>query len=355
MNTRKRTLLCVLMMLAFIGVEYSVSELINNSADICAPWICFTVSLSIIIYGFIRLKSSIRRPQLNVFRKIFQNLVSSWLPLIIVSFFLLHLNWISNAGFDAFFGNDAFNWKSFVVAILGIASVIGSFFLYPYEQVGKPASERTLMVSGLSLPRLKTTIVPMNVDLLVKPFLDREWKGSIKKLAVIPSYNPLELSFAELDEAGKNAFFSYCGGSEFIESYNQVVKKEESVQEKLQQLIKLISGKDISVYLYESKGTVINSEPQISDLPIYDNMKECLNRIDAVLTQFEVKDGVRNTSDTLLYITPGTGVIGSALTAFSIPGDRVLLSYAQTKNKLISIALETGAHHTIQEEIFNKE
>ena len=64
----------------------------------------------------------------------------------------------------------------------------------------------------------------------------------------------------------------------------------------------------------------------------YDDFPNCVNRIDDIL-KTELKVSGYKTGDTLLYINPGTGVIGSALSAFAIPGSRLIVYVTQLDKK----------------------
>ena len=64
----------------------------------------------------------------------------------------------------------------------------------------------------------------------------------------------------------------------------------------------------------------------------YDDFPKCVNKIDDIL-KTERKASGYGTGDTMLYINPGTGVIGSALSAFAIPGSRLIVYVTQLDKK----------------------
>ena len=352
MTSIKRSWICSALLFALVAFEFFLSRILEGDYS--------TVNLSIgiistvvLITGFIYLAyhKSLKWPNLNTLRKLFQNIVSSWMPLIILLFFLIHLEWISNAGYDAFFTDRGFVWRSFLVMVVGIVVVIVSVCLYPTESKAKPANERELIVCGLSLSNGGKCISPKNIDLLIKPFLDNEWVNSnckaapIRTMVILPSKDTLP-KFSELTTS--DTVFSDLKIDNLVQKYNDCVSRTcfDGHEKTIKDLIELLTGKQ--------GFKVVISSPQAD----YDNMNDSLKRIGEILNEYEVgASGIRETGNTLLYISPGTGVIGSALTAFSIPGDRTVLYFSQTQddNHLYTIGLQTGAHNSIIEEILNHE
>lgn len=352
-----RSIICCIILLLIIAEEFFFRQILTDE-HLCSPQLYCFIGTSVILLAsvvFLWIHKSIRWPNLKVFRKILQNLASSWLLVVIISFFLIHINWVSSAGYDALFGSEAFDYKSMLVAFTGVVAVFFSLCLNPYESNPRPINERTTMISGLSLSG--EMILPQNIDLLIKPFIQNEWTtgastAPINKLFIIPSCDLTPQNFEQLTDTNITnpksgvQYFSYCTKEIDImkNDYNNAITSSSTPEEVLQKIIKVFSGKD--------------TEVKFADKVDYDDMKECLKRVDDVLSESEMKGGIRDTGGTLLYITPGTGVIGSALTAFSIPGDRSILYYGQAQEAnrhVIATNLETGAQQTIISEILNKD
>ena len=350
-----RTTLCIITLLLIIAEEHFLNLWMWQAGFPIWALIGFVVIL--LLFGFLYWQHSLAKFEISTVRKLFQNLVSAPLSFFILLFFLIHLEWISNAGYDAFFTEEGFQWPSFVVMLINIAAVVSSVFLYPQHASVKAPHERELVISGLSMMKAgqEYRVCPRNIDLLIKPFLDVEWKGSngaplssASRLVIIPSKAD-PISFSQLDSSymdGRTTVFSFVGEdnkADVLEKYNSIISEGSSVQDVIRKLIMLLTGKEVAVAL---------------EKPVdYDDMKKALVRIAEALRIHEHKNGIQDTGNTLLYISPGTGVIGSALTAFAIPGDRCVLYFTQTKNdnELMSIGLETGGHNSIVEEMTGKE
>lgn len=336
-----RSIICCLTLICITGVEFFAYMSLRMSWSVI--WVIVATALTVGLFGVLLASNSLARFRTDTFRKLFQSLVSSWLSFVILLFFLVHLEWISNAGYDAFFTDAGFQWESLVMMILYVIALIISVFLYPIKVEAKAPEERDLIISGLSLSRVDGgyVVAPRNIDLLVKPFLDKEWSMDGKqispkasRLVIIPSVDKIE--FKILEESDKLFL-------DKILEYNSIVDSANSPDRIISELIKLLAGKDIKV--------------SIANCIDYDDMKSALAAIAKELRKIEFKSGIQDTGNTLLYISPGTGVIGSALTAFAIPGERCVLYFTQTQadNHLVNIGMETGGHNSIVEEINSKE
>ena len=348
----------ILELLSIIGAECGLA-LIFRRNDYCTGIWALAIALIMAVFCFIFLKRHEiikARIEINDFRKLFQNLVSSWQSIVLLLYFLIHLEWVSNVSYDAFFGGEGYFWGNIILAFAGLIAIYLSLLLFPPSETNKPAHERTLLFCGLSLSRGQNgfEVSPRNIDLLLKPLLDDEWDNKMspvfKKIDILPS-TPC-LTFAKLStEEERNNIFKYSPNKKLFDQYNDIVDKhntygktQECGQKTLVELIKAITGKEIEVCL---------SEPVD-----YDNMDKALSVITAELKKHETdSNGRQVTSDTLLYISPGTGVIGSALTAFAVPGSRLVLYFTQTKqdNHLINIGLKTGVNDSIMSELISNE
>ena len=344
----------ILELLSIIGAECGLA-LIFRRNDYCTGIWALAIALIMAVFCFIFLKRHEiikARIEINDFRKLFQNLVSSWQSIVLLLYFLIHLEWVSNVSYDAFFGGEGYFWGNIILAFAGLIAIYLSLLLFPPSETNKPAHERTLLFCGLSLSRGESgfEVSPRNIDLLLKPLLDNEWdpkSPDLKKIVILPSTSCLKLKKMASEEA---MIFDYSTNANLFDQYNSIVENhnvngtKECGQKALKELIKAITGKEIDVCLSE---------------PIdYDNMNEALSVITAELKKHETdSNGRQVTSDTLLYISPGTGVIGSALTAFAVPGSRLVLYFTQTRqdNHLISIGLKTGVNDSIMSELISNE
>ena len=348
----------VLELLSIIGAEYGLALIFRKSnccTGVCVLAIAFIIAA--LCFIFLKKKEVIKaKIELNDFRKLFQNLVSKWQSILLLLYFLIHLEWVSNISYDAFFGGEGCFWGNIILTLAGLLAIYLSLLLFPPSETNKPAHERTLLFCGLSLSRGQNgfEVSPRNIDLLLKPLLNEEWppekSQKLKRIVIFPS-TPC-LTFAKLStEKEREDIFNYSQNKKLFDQYNDIVDKhntygktQECGQKTLVELIKAITGKEIEVCL---------SEPVD-----YDNMDKALSVITAELKKYETNSNGRQiTSDTLLYISPGTGVIGSALTAFAVPGSRLVLYFTQTKedNHLINIGLKTGVNDSIMSELINNE
>ena len=352
-TSKLRNGICIITLLVMVVEEHFISLLLQEGC--VSTWILVLAGLALLsgLFYLLHRKDALAKFELSTFRKLFQNLVSAPLSFFILLYFLIHLEWISNAGYDAFFTEEGFQWPHLLLMAVNIAAVVASIFLYPKHVLSRSPFERELVVSGLSM--VDNCVRPRNIDLLIKPFLDSEWEGadgrspSASKMVIIPSNEKSSITFLPLKadfQDGPISVFSFVAEEkrvEIQEQYNKIIANGKPMDAILKDLIQLLTGKEITLTVEDN----IN----------YDNMKDALSRIAEVLARHETRNDIQETFNTLLYISPGTGVIGSALTAFAIPGNRVVLYFTQTRkdNALVYIGLETGGHNSIVEEMLEKE
>lgn len=356
-SQKGRNILCCIILIILIAEEILLGLAIEGNGS-WWPVAAITVVL-ISLFIFLYQKNSLSRLSTTL-HKLFQSQTSAVFTIFILLFFLVHLELISNAIYDAFFAEDTIDTTAIWKAAVCLIALLLSAKLYPVSRAAKPVEERTLLISGLSLAKTGPDdtygVSPQNIDLLIKPFIGEEWNkitdkktgSAIKDLVVIPSrevipnftdWQPNNPFFLRIKDERERERIR-CEYNAIIKEYNARRLSEEAC---LSSLIACLTGKSINVSVRKAID--------------YDDMQKALSRINEILKEFEVtKGGLNDTGNTLLYISPGTGVIGSALACFAVPGDRAILYYTQTQkdNYLSAIGLQAGAHYSIMEEIEEK-
>ena len=263
-----------------------------------------------------------KRPNREMVRRLFENVAGGdWFTVFLLLFFLIHLEMI-------YYNVTAFYYEEGKVTFLyyilsNLVAIVLSLFLYPKSISDRATSERPLMVMGLSssfkdkVKREGNLVSFNNIDLLLKPLVSGKFKG-LKKVIIIPS---APIASFELDTKAMGQFEEYCEKNNIAfenDTYEKICNRINS------------GGFDLKKVAQEFL-PFIDSNCSIEDIvfdvhePLdYDSFPECVCRIDGLLKK-ERKESGYETCDTLLYINPGTGVIGSALSAFAIPGSRQIV------------------------------
>lgn len=314
----------------------------GGAFSLCASllWVVVPIVLFVlaVIYG-VR-KGYLRSPDFQLISNIVRGVSRShWVAIAILLLFLINLALLSNSLCDLFSmkGYRAAFWWSLIKCLAPVLATWGSLYLYPQAMQTKLANERSLLVCGLSKNRDRR-VAPMNIDLLCKPFLENY---AIKKMVIIPSRG--EICFGKA-QTGDDRFFP---GTDALSQYNRIIDEFEAAKD--EQII----GETIKKLMQVQIGEVVEFEVIVEKHVDYDNYEELLTSINNVLENYESQKIIgRETNNTLLYINPGTGVIGSMLAVFSIPGERLVLYFtqAQDENRLVDFGLRTkGMNSIIQE------
>ena len=299
-------------------------------------------------------KNFFRVPNKELIRRFFQRAIGGdRFTIALLLFFLIHLALIYNNVNDAFNHVNASNvFARAINVIVYLTAIFISLFLYPQSSCNKPAGKRRLMVSGLSSgidEKGNNVINYRNIDLLIAPIVSGEFLG-LEKLVVIPSSNIASFKMDERPYA-KLLFTEGCKmyGKTFTDTtYSELCKEINNGQ--LFDLKKVI----LKFMPYLKDGIDLTKiEIVVKSGVDYDSFPDCVDMIGGVLKNEELKQG---SNDTLLYINPGTGVIGSALSAFALPGSRFIVYAPQIdRTKDIQVFdVEPKSIDSIYSEIANK-
>lgn len=229
-----------------------------------------------------------------------------WLSLLFVLTFTMQLAWFVDAAFQLFVAGDTgaeTKWQ----CLLTFSSLIIINLLFPIAERTKnklSSDTRTLLVSGLSG---KDVITSWNMNLFLKPFE----KYPIKSVIVVLSENYLKFQLADdFKKLGEEDFIEIC--DEYNKS-DEVEVRRNLFQRLLERLLNNKTNRKIEVVL---------SEPVD-----YDDFDDIYMETSKLLNRYE-----KGTNETVVFITPGSSTISSALTPHAIKGQRMLLFAEQNKS-----------------------
>ena len=330
----------------------------------CFGWrltLCLILALIIWLCYRIVKTQRIQKHQWNILiRKLFQNATTAKpRALFVLAFFIIHIGLFGNILFNFLYERHADWYTLFVVILYGLAIYFAIRFYPPASDPNK-AENRSLMVCGLSLRPADKKITYTNLDLIILPFLKERNKNfstlNIKTIVIIPSKNNLEIDLKEVERAEskplsllapqlqeklteeKNlAIKEYTEG--VINTYINTIKKyQTALQTPDNSIIASVIKDFINTQGKKEWGDSFDVNVIIEPEADYDKMENCLTQIDNALKKYESIDRNgkklyrQDTADTILYVNPGTGAFTSAMAAFAIPGERILMYWPQTRD-----------------------
>ena len=277
-----------------------------------------------------------RWPNNEIVKRLFENVTGGDLfTFVLLLFFLIHLELIYFNITETFYeGSDVAPWTCIYRVLINMITVSISLFLYPRKsQNAKGYANRKLMVSGLSSSKSGNASLLnfRNMDLLLKPIVSGKFT-SLERMIIIPS---AEIAMFKMDTSprAKGMFMEYCQEHNLDikeDTYNKIcdVINEGSfdLKKAAMAFLPYLDTKGVC------KDQLEKMDFYVLDPVDYDDFPKCVNKIDDIL-KTERKASGYGTGDTLLYINPGTGVIGSALSAFAIPGSRLIVYVTQLDKK----------------------
>ena len=309
-------------------------------------------------------------PDKKIFTKLMSNaIVPNTLGAFYLLFFVVHLGWLTDGSLNSFrASNDNFLPVSFSIA----TSLIGIFQLicfFPEGKHDKENAKRAVFVSGISrLSTIKDNDIVCksgvklfslyNVGPLASMFnlcfkSQKIKPENVDKLLILSSETHYGLDFfkngvIELPTAKvtKEEWETILKGSELLpaDAVKNDYKTDKSIYLALPPEPK---GSNHSKYVEDCLRTVIRISaicqfPKMKDyfvkLPIdftspcdYDDFEQCFEVLNDA-----IKDEDRDTDLRLYFnLTPGTGIVGSLMTLFSLDKYRELYFYAQNSSKEI--------------------
>lgn len=296
--------------------EYFISKSLFGSLVIW-HWVafaaCILVGTTLFVLGLCSKEGKLNcftKPQRDLITNFFDNTIGGgFIAIVLLVWFLTHLQFTYTSALGLVMSDlyEGSAWKHLCMIFANILSIYLSLFLYPRYPDVKPAEDRQYIISGLSLNR-NGKVSSRNVDLILKPFTSANL-DNIKRMVIIPS-KPIEELSVDDD----------------IFNYN-----EKSFDFKKVALAFLEQSTLANIEIVKKR--VNECEFIIESHTDYDEFAQCVETIDRTMKKYEKDKSLKmRPDDTLLYISPGTGAIGAALTAFSIPGARLIAYWTQLKN-----------------------
>ncbi len=300
-------------------------------------------------------------PNKKIFTKLMSNAIApNWLGAFYLLLFVVHIGWLTDGSLN-YFQKDNDNLIPVTVSLLtGLSGMIVLICFFPEGKPNKEKAKHIVFVSGISLlakdkqkitlnKKEYTKVSLYNVGGLVKIFslcFDKKKVEStnVSKLLILNSnahYQPdffkdlvVEICIKKDQQEkweqflgnGLNVSFQTIdsGSEDGVVMIYVIINDSVSVEANLRTIIKIRGLQDFP-----------NEEEFFTNLIIdftlacdYDNFEQCFT---------ELNDSVKkeDIADQLLYfnLTPGTGIVGSLMTLFSLDKYRELYFYAQFSSK----------------------
>ena len=345
-------------------VAFEITTIIgirNQDQRLYIASVCLLLLLSLISILIAYLCNKILfLPNKKIFTRLLSNAIApNWLGAFYLLLFVVHIGWLTDGSLNYFQTNN----DNFVPVTLSLLTgFVGMFVLICFFPEGKPDkkdAKHVVFVSGISLlakdkqkftlgGKEYTKISLYNVGGLVKIFslcFDKKKIESqnVSKMLILNSnahyqenfFNDLVVEIrikkkqlpeweSFLKNGLKASYQTVDGGKEDDIVIYVMIDSQASVEDNLRTIIKLRGLQD-----FPNEGEFFANLQIVFTLPCdYDKFEECFEELDNSIKK-------EDTTNQLLYfnLTPGTGIVGSLMTLFSLDKYRELYFYAQYSSK----------------------
>ena len=345
------------------GLKYQIQEMIIWPLAVLAP------IFMLVIIGWLYGKYEFW-PQSTIFTKLMANAIApSWWGAFYLLFFVIHIGWLTNGSFELF---KSSNLETTEVVISLVVGLIGLFILicfFPDGKIDKRKAKKVVFVSGMSKLSIKETDIKDNtnstnvkiislynqvplVSFFQLVFNNTQFEQSdVSKMLILSTKahyedNVFTKSAIDISELIKNDVLSVEDGSDsfldknrikvindkylyYVSPYYDVEGMHENTRE-IEDILKIIIKITLLEVFPEHKNDITKLTISLTEACDYDNFEECFETLNNAIKK-------EDNNNQLLYfnLTPGTGIVGSLMTLFSIDKDRELFFYAQNSSKLL--------------------
>jgi hypothetical protein len=300
-------------------------------------------------------------PKSTIFTKLMANAIApSWWGAFYLLFFVIHIGWLTNGSFDLY-KSDNTNIRDIVISLVtGLIGLLVLICFFPDGKVDKKKAKKIVFVSGISKLQTYTSYDFLNLIPLISTLSMAFRKNddgnvsinynNISKFLILNSSVFKDDSFSlpkvELDITKHKEYIDKIEKLKEIFKNSIVIETNEkkepikiivtlgidydkssnSVKEKLRYIIK-----DAAMLEYPEQSELIrNLRIDFTEACDYDSFKQCFETLNDA-----IKKEDNNEQRLFFNLTPGTGIVGSLMTLFSIDKDRELFFYAQMTSKLL--------------------
>lgn len=337
------------LLLVIIAEIIIICQLKNDSVEFFIPLIIVGAIIILGLTGWLVGKYKFW-PQSTIFTNLMANAITpSWLGAFYLVLFIVHLGWLSDGTLNLF-TSDFLDTSNVLVSIY--TSIIGLIILicfFPDVKPDKSDAKKYVLVAGMSKLNIdKTTrIISVYNQIPLVSFLNLAFKdgsispSSINKILILNTNAHYEADYfkdAAIDisscvKTNNNQIPSFIDASnikDIVEGENHQYlyyldnQKKNSVKDILRTIIKIIA-----LQLFPNQNVFVERlQIDFTDPCDYDDFEQCFQILDNAIKK-------EDNNNQLLYfnLTPGTGIVGSLMTLFSIDKDRQLFFYSQNSSK----------------------
>lgn len=348
-------LIILFLLFSFLFLEFSLERIINLGV-LAWPYskcwcnilfiVLFSFTIGVIITG--RLKNNYKLSSLTLKQLISNALGYKSLTLIILFFFITHLTWAIDSSYKIIIDTEVHkqNWILFLNPIIPIFGMFVSAILIPpiRQENKKSLNEADIFISSISCSNININdnnipiLKPHNLDLFFKPFYNTgiyyqptkniEILSKIDKFIIVPSTSFLECTIdtnadwsefiAKLNKVSIAKKIDTNQFDEAIKTYNSSLKKQNKSIDHLKNFLEKL----------------INVNLIFSEVVDYNEFEDVFNVASKLLKKHE-----KETSRTLIHISPGTAIPAGALTTLGIKKNRTIIYTLQNpkdNDKIVS-------------------
>lgn len=333
--------------------------------------VAFILFLLIILTGFLgsywgKYKFGLHS---TIFTKLMANAIApSRLGSLYLLYFIIHLGWLTNGSYDLYKLDNQDTTDVWVSLFVGTIGLILLICFFPNGKVDKTKAKKIVFISGMSKLSMKeielknetkseiVKLISLYNQIPLANFFQLLFKykkyeqNDFSKMLILGTKahyeeNVFKKSAIDITKLINDKIISINSNDSFLDNnrikryngtyvyyvspfYNDESKKENKndIDNIIKTIIKITLLQEFSDHKEFIKNLTIEPTPACD----YDNFEQCFETLHNA-----IKKEDNNEQRLFFNLTPGTGIVGSLMTLFSIDKDRELFFYAQNSSKAL--------------------